>query len=151
MTLEEARANAQAMTGRLRDLLQGSTARTWLEHGRYLREHLSPAQLAVLYSSLLASFRDLGDEVDNGAGDNLLDDLDIVNVAISPRGRAVTDDQKRQIVERILWIWTQPKYKEQRLGQLLRNALSPNESRLGHIEDDDLAEAVERFRLLRGS
>lgn len=60
------------------------------------------------------------------------------------KGRALTDGQKRALIERIYAAWIA--LPHQRLGQLLDNALhSANVLDVFSVEDDALAEAVERF------
>lgn len=58
------------------------------------------------------------------------------------KGRALTPEQKRAIVERLLAAWL--KMPEQRLGQLILNPFNYAPF-VSQIEDEYLAEHVERF------
>jgi hypothetical protein len=55
--------------------------------------------------------------------------------------RAMTPEQKRAVVERLLTAWS--KYPELRLGQLIDCALG--DRTLFHVEDLGIAELVEQF------
>lgn len=48
-------------------------------------------------------------------------------------GRATTDDEKRAVIESLLRLWQ--RMPEQRLGQMLVNAMGPDGRRLALIED----------------
>jgi hypothetical protein len=62
------------------------------------------------------------------------------------KGRALTPEQKREVVERIYAAWCKPLVDQQRLGQLIRNSVTcGNQAVSYYIEDFDLVEAVERF------
>lgn len=61
------------------------------------------------------------------------------------QGRAVTDEQKRAIVERIYTAWTQGDARFQRLGQLLANSTWMGGNSMHLIEDEALTKAVEAF------
>lgn len=61
---------------------------------------------------------------------------------MSPRGRARTEKQKRLIMTRLFYAWLDNPHL--RLGQLIANAL-PCERQLFHIEDEELAEIIEKF------
>ena len=60
---------------------------------------------------------------------------------LAEKGRAVTPQAKRDVVERLLSMWLG--YSEQRLGQLLVNVSGSRD--LYYIEDTKLAELVERW------
>jgi len=60
------------------------------------------------------------------------------------KGRAYTNAEKRQIVERLLVAWKES--KGMRLGQLISNAISEKNSfGLFYREDMDLIEDVEQY------
>ena len=60
------------------------------------------------------------------------------------RGRALTLEDKRLVVARLLFAWERA--PQQRLGQLLDNALlACSKADLFNVEDEDLALAVEAF------
>lgn len=62
------------------------------------------------------------------------------------RGRALTDAEKRAVLDRIYIVWTLPGLRLMRLGQLLVNvarALRPVD--LFYVEDDELARRAETF------
>jgi hypothetical protein len=59
----------------------------------------------------------------------------------APRGRAVSPDQKRAAIERLLSVWQASHH--QRLGQLIVNACGEHD--LFSLEDDELLELLETF------
>lgn len=62
------------------------------------------------------------------------------------RGRALTDDEKRVIIERVCAAWTLPGANQQRLGQLIFNAARfPDKIDIFNVEDVALAERIERL------
>lgn len=64
--------------------------------------------------------------------------------AVRRRGRAVTDAEKRTILDRIYRAWTLPAVAQQRLGQLVFNAARfPSECDLFYVEDEAIATRVE--------
>lgn len=58
------------------------------------------------------------------------------------KGRAVTPEQKREVIERILEAWIRL-HPHERLGQMLHNACS-SDGDFFYIEDDRIAELAER-------
>jgi hypothetical protein len=58
------------------------------------------------------------------------------------RGRALTDEQKREVLDRILAAWRVT--PDLRLGQLICNSTAVDLT-LYQLEDDDLAAKVEDF------
>jgi hypothetical protein len=58
-------------------------------------------------------------------------------------GRALTDEQKREVLDRIYVAWVAMPH--QRLGQLIVNSLGDIDVEQYVAEDRQLAEAVERF------
>lgn len=72
---------------------------------------------------------------------------------MNPLRRALTPEQKRLVMERVLAAWCEA--PQLRLGQLIQVALCPNDkprsaaevlARLHYIEDTDLAELLEGWR-----
>lgn len=59
----------------------------------------------------------------------------------APEGRAVTDANKRDVIEKILTAWKRA--PELRLGQLMVNAMSNMD--IFMLEDGALAERIEAF------
>lgn len=61
-------------------------------------------------------------------------------------GRAHTDEEKRELIEKLLSAWKSPKGRHLRLGQLIVNAgvIEPF-----YVEDAELADLVERFTASR--
>lgn len=61
-------------------------------------------------------------------------------------GRAHTDEEKRDLIERLLSAWKSPKGRHLRLGQLIVNAgiVEPF-----YCEDSELADLVERYSASR--
>lgn len=57
-------------------------------------------------------------------------------------GRAHTDEEKREVVERLLAAWKTPKGRHLRLGQLIANA---GVREPFYVEDAELADLVERL------
>lgn len=66
------------------------------------------------------------------------------------RQRALTDEQKREVLDRIYAAWTADDgIRLQRLGQLIENAVHRccEGRQLFHVEDSDLVTAIDRFCL----
>lgn len=65
------------------------------------------------------------------------------------RGRALSDEEKREVVEAIYEAWTSsPNMRHQRLGQLIDNAMANSNygsSSLFYVEDRALVEAIADF------
>lgn len=61
-------------------------------------------------------------------------------------GRALTSDQKRAVLNRVLVAWLA--FPEMRLGQLLANACGATD--VFFFEDDDLVAAVDSYARERG-
>lgn len=59
-------------------------------------------------------------------------------------GRALTPKQKRAVIERVFAAWE--KHPRQRLGQLLCNVQSGPHDSLFFVEDEALAEVLERWK-----
>jgi hypothetical protein len=61
-------------------------------------------------------------------------------------GRAHTDEEKRELIERLLSAWKSPKGRHLRLGQLIVNAgiVEPF-----YVEDAELIDMVERLTASR--
>jgi hypothetical protein len=64
-----------------------------------------------------------------------------------PKGRAATDQQKEELLAKLLEVWKDPKHTQMRLGQLLVCAhhVSPIKTDLFYAEDLPLIEAVVAF------
>ena len=58
------------------------------------------------------------------------------------KGRAITPEQKREIVDRVLAAWL--KTQHQRLGQFLHNAIH-GQGDIFYVEDERLAELCEKL------
>lgn len=61
------------------------------------------------------------------------------------KGRAITPEQKREVIERIYNAWL--KAPQQRLGQLISNATYNKNTikDIFYVEDEDLAEKIEEL------
>lgn len=62
---------------------------------------------------------------------------------LPPTHRATTDEQKRNVVERVYALWIA--HPELRLGQLLGNVFRE----MYYVEDIELVQTLERFYLAR--
>jgi hypothetical protein len=70
------------------------------------------------------------------------DDRETQEAKLRLRGRALTANEKRAVLERILEIWTRGDNRHLRLGQLIHNSIV--HAPLYFIEDGELAEMIER-------
>ncbi len=63
-------------------------------------------------------------------------------------GRALTDEQKREVLDRIYTAWAGDRMRAWRLGQLIANVCGTRS--VFHVEDFDLVDLVEEWPGVEG-